>query len=261
MQCWLGLILSLTCLVYCSKNGSSSSDFIVNATQRNLSCKDFLRNIEIEWEQWVVERRWQYWARHYRSRHQLMPVMAPQFAPPLSNLASVVNIFKVVGLLFAMSRWDKEKLTSRIIRWIWRIFIRSIITKNMINSLHYPSVFYFIYIRSRINLNPSQSIDQTSTKWHFLGPMDNESRSKVIRGTRGYHSRIQRKFSPKKNKKSGKIASSAKAGFVTFERSFIWCEVGGLAQVQPMANNLVNRRTHVFCHHIDFSFGTHICWL
>ena len=43
----LGLILSLTCLVYCSKNGSSSSDFIVNATQRNLSCKDFLRNIEM----------------------------------------------------------------------------------------------------------------------------------------------------------------------------------------------------------------------
>ena len=100
----LGLILSLTCLVLCSKNGSSSSDFIVNATQRNLSCKDFLRNIEIEWEQWVVERRWQYWARHYRSRHQLMPVMAPQFAPPLSSLAPVVNIFKVVGLLFAMSR-------------------------------------------------------------------------------------------------------------------------------------------------------------
>ena len=100
----LGLILSLTCLVYCSTNGSSSSDFIVNATQRNLSCKDFLRNIEIEWEQWVVERRWQYWARHYRSRHQLMPVMAPQFAPPLSSLAPVVNIFKVVGLFFAMSR-------------------------------------------------------------------------------------------------------------------------------------------------------------
>ena len=43
----LGLILSLTCLVYCSKNGSSSSDFIVNATQRNLSCKDFLRNREM----------------------------------------------------------------------------------------------------------------------------------------------------------------------------------------------------------------------
>ena len=80
----------------------------------------------------------------------------------------------------------------------------------MINSLHYPSVFYFIYIRSRINLNPSQSIDQTSTKWHFLGPMDNESRSKVIRGTRGYHSRIQRKFSPKKNKKVEKLPLAQK---------------------------------------------------
>ena len=38
-----------------------------------------------------------------------MPVRAPQFAPPLSNLASVVNILKVVGPLFAMSRWDEVK--------------------------------------------------------------------------------------------------------------------------------------------------------
>ena len=41
----------------------------------------------------------------------------------------------------------------------------------------------------------------------------------------------QENFLRKRTEKSGKIASSAKAGFVTFERSFIWCKVGGLAQV------------------------------
>ena len=31
----------------CCKNGSSSSDIIVNATTRDFECKDFLRNIEM----------------------------------------------------------------------------------------------------------------------------------------------------------------------------------------------------------------------